>query len=146
LLPSRARDDRACRTCGIPPWAIDAVAREEQTELERRERAYRGDRPPVELAGKLVVLTDDGLATGSTMKAAVQAVRQHGPSRIVVAVPVGAPQTCRVFADIADEIVCAREPAHFAAVGEWYRDFRQTTDEEVRELLRAAAELPAARS
>jgi putative phosphoribosyl transferase len=73
-------------------------------------------------------------------------VRQHGPSRIVVAVPVGAPQTCRVFADIADEIVCAREPAHFAAVGEWYRDFRQTTDEEVRELLRAAAELPAARS
>jgi predicted phosphoribosyltransferase len=82
-----------------------------------------------------VVLIDDGLATGSTMRAAVQAVRAHHPSRVIVAVPVGSPDTCREFADIADEIICARKPDHFAAVGQWYDDFRQTTDEEVRAVL-----------
>jgi putative phosphoribosyl transferase len=126
----------------IPPSAIDAVAHEEQAELERRERTYRGDRSPIDLAGRVVLLIDDGLATGSTMKAAAQAVRAGGPARIVIAAPVGAPQTCRELAEMADEVVCARTPAYFRAVGEWYRDFRQTTDEEVRELLRAAAELP----
>lgn len=114
---------------------IDDVAREEQAELERREREYRDGRAPVELRDRIVLLIDDGLATGSTMKAAVQAVRAHGPSRIVVAVPVGSPDTCREFADIADEIVCARAPDQFAAVGQWYRDFSQTTDQEVRDLL-----------
>lgn len=121
----------------VPEAVIDAVAREERAELERRETAYRGGRPPVELRGRVVLLIDDGLATGSSMKAAVQAVRAHAPARIVVAVPVGAPETCRAFETIADEVVCARMPEHFSAVGLWYRDFSQTTDEEVRDLLRA---------
>jgi putative phosphoribosyl transferase len=124
----------------VPDAVIDDVAREEQVELERREREYRHGRPPVELRDRIVLLIDDGLATGSTMKAAVQAVRAHGPSRIIVAVPVGSPDTCREFADIADEIVCARAPEHFAAVGQWYRDFSQTTDEEVRDLLLSTSE------
>jgi putative phosphoribosyl transferase len=122
----------------IPAAAIDEVARTEQAELERRERAYRDGRAPVDLRDRIVVLIDDGLATGSTMKAAVEAVRAHGPSRIVVAVPVGSPETCREFTEVADEIVCAREPDRFAAVGQWYRDFSQTTDEEVRTLLHGA--------
>jgi predicted phosphoribosyltransferase len=123
----------------IPAAALDEVAREEQAELERRERAYRAGRAPIGLRDRVVLLVDDGLATGSTMKAAVEAVRAHAPARIVVAVPVGSPETCREFTEIADEIVCARTPEHFAAVGEWYRDFSQTTDEEVRELLEGTA-------
>jgi putative phosphoribosyl transferase len=119
----------------IPSAAIEEVARTEQAELERRERAYRDGRTPVELRDRIVVLIDDGLATGSTMKAAVQAVRAHRPLQIVVAVPVGSPETCREFAEVADAIVCARAPHRFAAVGQWYRDFSQTTDEEVRALL-----------
>lgn len=119
----------------VPQSVIDAIAREEQIELERRERAYRAGHGPVALKGRVVVLVDDGLATGSTMKAAVEAVRAHAPARIVVAVPVGSPETCREFSEIADEIVCARAPDDFAAVGQWYRDFSQTTDEEVRDLL-----------
>jgi putative phosphoribosyl transferase len=125
----------------VPKAIIDEAAREEQAELERRERVYREGRPAVELAGRVVLLIDDGLATGSTMKAAVQAVRAHKPSRIVVAVPVGAPDTCREFQTIADEIVCARTPQHFNAVGQWYRDFSQTTDGEVRELLHERPEI-----
>ena len=123
----------------IPEAVIDDVAREEQAELERRERAYREGRAPIEIRDRIVLLIDDGLATGSSMRAAVQAVRARGPARVVVAVPVGSPDTCREFADIADEIVCARAPEHFAAVGQWYRDFSQTTDEEVRMLLHRAA-------
>ena len=119
----------------IPEAVIDEAAREEQTELERRERVYREGRGAVEVSGRVVLLIDDGLATGSTMKAAVQAVRARGPSRIVVAVPVGAPDTCQEFRTIADEVICARVPERFSAVGQWYRDFSQTTDEEVRELL-----------
>ena len=124
----------------VPDAVIDDVAREEQAELERREREYRDDRAPVELRDRWVLLIDDGLATGATMKAAVQAVRAHRPSRIIVAVPVGSSDTCREFADIADEIVCGRAPGHFAAVGQWYRDFSQTTDEEVRDLLQGTSE------
>ena len=123
----------------IPDAAIERVAREEQVELERRERAYRDGRPPLELRDRVVLLIDDGLATGSTMRAAVQAVRAHRPVRVIVAVPVGAPDTCREFVDVADEIVCAREPDRFVAVGQWYDDFSQTPDEEVHDLLRAAA-------
>jgi predicted phosphoribosyltransferase len=125
----------------IPKAIIDEAAREEQAELERRERIYREGRPAVELAGRVVLLIDDGLATGSTMKAAVQAVRARAPSRIVVAVPVGAPDTCQEFQTIADEIVCARIPERFSAVGQWYRDFSQTTDKEVRELLHERPEI-----
>lgn len=119
----------------IPQWAIDDVAREEQRELERREREYRRGRPMTDLREHVVILVDDGLATGSTMKAAVEAVRQHKPKRIVVGVPVGAQSTCAQFADVTDETVCARMPEPFNAVGQWYRDFSQTSDAEVRELL-----------
>jgi putative phosphoribosyl transferase len=127
---------------GLPQAAIDEVARVEQIELERREREYRDGQPLLELKGRIVILVDDGLATGSTMKAAVQAVRARDPARIVVAVPVGARDTCAALARLADDVVCARMPEPFSAVGLWYRDFSQTTDEEVRELLeqsRAAA-------
>jgi putative phosphoribosyl transferase len=119
----------------IPGAIIDAAAREEQIELERREREYRGGHLPAPLDGRIVILVDDGLATGSTMKAAVQAVRAHAPARVVVAVPVGSPEACREFTELADEIVCVRAPEGFTAVGQWYCDFSQTTDEEVRELL-----------
>ena len=114
---------------------IDDVARKEQAELARRERTYRAGRAPIELRDRIVLLVDDGLATGSTMKAAVQAVRAQRPSRVIVAVPVGSPDGCREFADIADEVVCARTPEHFTAVGQWYRDFSETTDQEVHDLL-----------
>ena len=122
----------------IPPDVIEQVAQEEQAELERRERAYRGGRPAVDVLNRAVVLVDDGLATGSTMKAAVAAVRAQSPSLVVIAVPVGAPDSCVELAALTDEAVCARTPTSFVAVGQWYRDFSQTTDEEVRQLLHGA--------
>jgi putative phosphoribosyl transferase len=118
---------------------IDAVARHEQIELERQQRAYRGDVPFPNLAGRTVIIVDDGLATGSTMRAAVRALRQSGPARIVVAVPVGAAETCRSLRDEADAVVCATVPQDFHAVSLWYDEFSQTTDQEVRTLLEAAA-------
>ena len=120
---------------GIPGTVIDAVARREQLELERREQAYRGDRGALSLENKIVVLVDDGLATGSTMRAAVMAARQQQPAQIIVAVPVGAPSTCADLAAEADSVVCVRTPDPFVAVGLWYRDFTPTTDREVRALL-----------
>jgi putative phosphoribosyl transferase len=131
----RVLNDDVVRWYGIPASVVDSVARQEQTELERREREYRQGRPALDLRDHVVILIDDGLATGSTMKAAVQAVRAHQPARIIVAVPVGAPETCDAFSQVADEVVCARTPEPFAAVGLWYRDFSQTTDAEVRALL-----------
>jgi predicted phosphoribosyltransferase len=131
----RVLNEEAVRAYDIPAGVIDAVAREEQVELERREREYRRGRALPDLRDRIVVLVDDGLATGSSMRAAVQAVRQHQPARVIVAVPVGAPSTCEELADIADEIACARAPQVFSAVGQWYRDFSQTTDDEVRTLL-----------
>lgn len=122
----------------LPDRVIEAIADEEQTELERREREYRGERPLIHLGGRTVILVDDGLATGASMRAAVQAVRAHQPARVVVAVPVGASDTCEAFADITDETICARTPEPFSAVGLWYRDFSQTTDDEVRDLLQQA--------
>jgi predicted phosphoribosyltransferase len=137
----RVLNDQAVRGLSIPNYVIDAVADWELRELERRERVYRGDRPPPEVRGKTVILVDDGLATGSTMLAAVRAMRQHGPARIVVAAPVASPDTCELLKGSVDEVVCAATPEPFYAVGLWYRDFSQTTDEEVRELLtRSAAE------
>lgn len=124
----------------IPEEVIAAVAAQEEQELERRERDYREGRPPPDVRGRTVVLVDDGLATGSTMRAAVAALRQFGPARIVVAVPVGAPDTCAEFHDLADEVICASTPEPFHAVGIWYEDFTQTSDEEVRTLLARAAE------
>jgi predicted phosphoribosyltransferase len=118
---------------------IDATARREALELQRRELRYREGRPPPEVRGRTVILVDDGLATGTTMRAAVAALRQQGPARIVVAVPVGAMESCAELALEADEVICARRPEPFYAVGLWYRDFAQTSDEEVRELLARAA-------
>jgi len=131
----RVLNDDVVRWYGVSDDVIDAVAQAEQVELERREREYRRGWSLTELRGRTVILVDDGLATGSTMKAAVEAARQHAPARVVVAVPVGAPSTCEEVADITEETVCARTPQLFSAVGQWYRDFSQTTDEEVRELL-----------
>jgi predicted phosphoribosyltransferase len=135
----RVLNDEVVAMLSIPASAIEETAREERAELERRERAYRDGRSAAEVRGRVVLLIDDGLATGSTMKAAVQAVRARAPARIVVAVPVGAPQTCAELAAIADEVVCARQPERFAAVGQWYADFEQTSDAEVRALLRERA-------
>ena len=119
----------------IPSTVIDRVARREEQELGRRERLYRDARPLAPLANKTVILVDDGLATGSTMRAAVAAIRRHQPARIVVAAPVGAAATCTDLARDADEVVCLRTPDPFVAVGLWYRDFSETSDAEVRGLL-----------
>ena len=120
---------------GIPPAVIESAAITEQVELDRRDRLYRGSRPALNLANVTVILVDDGLATGSTMRAAVMAVRQHQPARVVVAVPVGAPSTCSDLAREADEVVCLRTPDPFVAVGLWYRDFTPTSDRDVQLLL-----------
>jgi predicted phosphoribosyltransferase len=130
------------RWCSIPESVIEAVVREEQKELERRERAYREDRPAPDLRNRIVIVIDDGLATGSTMRAAAQAVRGRQPSRVVVAVPVGARETCAELAAYADEVICARMPEPFASVGQWYLDFNQTDDEEVRALLQKSLTTP----
>lgn len=122
---------------GISDATIEAVTAAEQVELERRDVLYRGNNPPRDLTGKTVLLVDDGLATGSTMLAAIAAVRARGAASCVVAVPVGARQTCEMVARHADGLVCLAQPADFAAVGEWYRDFSQVGDEEVRRLLEA---------
>jgi putative phosphoribosyl transferase len=132
---SRVLNDEVVNWYRLPRSVIDDVARREQIELERRERAYRDGRPPVDVRGKTVLLIDDGLATGSSMRAAVHAVRALEPARVVVAVPVGASEACRSLTEIADDLACVRTPAPFSAVGLWYRDFSQTTDEEVRALL-----------
>lgn len=129
---------------GVGQEAIDAVAAHEERELLRRETLYREGRPLLDVRGQRAILIDDGLATGSTMLAAARALRRLGPARIVVAVPVSAADTCAAFRHEVDEVVCAMTPESFVAVGLWYRDFSQTSDEEVRQLLaRAAAQQPA---
>ena len=139
----RVLNDDVVRALGVSRDTIEAIAARERRELERRERIYRGDRPAPDVRGRTVILIDDGLATGSTMRAAVAALRQQKPARIVVAVPVGAAETCAEFQDEVDEAICALTPEPFYAVGVWYGDFSQTTDEEVHDLLeQAAAEDP----
>jgi len=120
---------------GLPEAVIDHVAREEERELLRREEVYRGHRPPLQIQGRIVVLVDDGLATGSTMRAAIAAVRQQQPKQVIVAVPVASPDTCEELQAEADEVYCALTPALFFGVGQWYEEFPQMSDEEVRELL-----------
>jgi putative phosphoribosyl transferase len=123
----------------IPNEVIDAVAADEQQELERRTRLYRGDRPPPDVRRRVVILIDDGLATGSTMHAAARALRSQYPAAIVVAVPVAAEETCKDFRGVVDEVICAYTPEPFFAVSMWYEDFAQTSDEDVRDLLARAA-------
>ena len=139
----RVLDEDMLRSARVTEAELERVTASERTELARREHLYRGDRPFPDLTGKTVILVDDGLATGSTMRAAVAALRQKGPKRLVVAVPIAAPETCDAFRDEVDEIVCAVTPEPFHAVGLWYDDFSQTTDEEVHDLLARGAELHA---
>ena len=136
----RVLNESVIEALGIDEETIEAVAAEEQRELERREHLFRGERPPPQIEGRTVVLVDDGLATGSTMLAALRALREQSPSRVIVAVPVAAPETCELMENEADEVVCASTPEPFHAVGLWYEDFEQTSDEEVRELLERAQE------
>ena len=133
------RNQDVLRGMGDAEEALEAVRRREQAELARREQAYRAGRPPVPVDGRTVIVVDDGLATGSSMKAAVEALRAQGAARIVVAVPVGPPDTCRELEELADEVVCLQRPSMFMAVGQWYEDFSQTGDDEVGELLAEAA-------
>jgi putative phosphoribosyl transferase len=135
---ARVLNEELVETLGIPEALIDAVAAREEEELRRRERLYRGERPPPEVEGKAVILVDDGLATGSSMRAAVAALRRLRPARIVVAVPTAPVSTCEDLRPEVDELVCARTPQPFYAVGIWYENFNQTTDEEVRRLLAEA--------
>jgi putative phosphoribosyl transferase len=132
-------NDEVVHALKIPLESVKAEVDSERRELARRERIYRGDRPPLDVTGKTVILIDDGLATGSTMRAAVAALRKREPDRIVVAVPVGAASTCEEIASIADECVCAIAPEHFRAVGLWYDDFAQVSDHEVCAVLAEAA-------
>ena len=131
----RVLNDSIIQALRIPPATVDAVAARESAEVDRRDDSYRRGRPPLDVAGRVVIVVDDGLATGSTMRAAVAALQAQSPARIVVAVPVGARETCSELAREADEVVCPRMPASFHAVGEWYEDFSQTTDDEIRAVL-----------
>ncbi|MDQ6770549.1 MAG: phosphoribosyltransferase [Gemmatimonadota bacterium] len=135
----RVLDEELLRMLEIPPETIERVTAIEKQELERRERQYRGDRPPPDVREHTVILVDDGLATGSTMRAAVTALRREGAKQIVVAVPVAPPDTCTALKTQVDDIVCAVTPEPFRAVGLWYDDFSQTTDEELHDLIESAA-------
>ena len=141
----RVLDEDLIRAAGVTAEDIERVTSSEQIELERREKRYRGDRSFPGVTGKTVILVDDGLATGSTMRAGVAALRKENPARIIVAVPVAAPATCKSFKDIADDIVCAETPEPFIAVGLWYEDFSQTSDDEVHELLEHSRHEPASK-
>jgi predicted phosphoribosyltransferase len=136
----RVLNDDVVRVLPNAEETIASITAREILEIERREQIYRDGRPAPELRDRVVILVDDGLATGATMRAAVKALRQRGVAKIVVAVPVGAPETCRELEKEADETICAIAPAWFQAVGQYYEDFSQTSDDEVRELLVRAAE------
>ena len=136
----RVLNDDVVRTLNITQEQIDRVAALEQREMERREREYRNDRPPPEIRGRKIILVDDGLATGASMRAAIAALRTQGPAEIVAAVPTAPPETCRSFETEVDRIICAETPQPFRAVGLWYEDFSQTTDDEVREYLERASD------
>lgn len=141
---TRVLNQEVVRQLGISEEMLRAVVEREQRELERREQAYRDGSPPPEIRDKTVILVDDGLATGASMLAAARALRQHQPRRVIVAVPVAAEATCDTFRDEVDAVVCAMTPEPFYAVGLWYEDFSQTSDDEVRDLLtRARAFAPA---
>lgn len=136
----RVLNEVVLRSMDIPPDVVEAVTARAQGELVRRERLYRDGRPAPDVRGRIVVLVDDGLATGSTMRAAIAAMRRLGPQRIVAAVPVAAAATCEELTAEVDEMVCASTPEYFYSVGAWYQDFEQTTDEEVHDLLVKASQ------
>lgn len=131
----RVLNDQLVARFGIPDQLIDAVGVRERRELARRERLYRSGKPPLDVSNRTVILVDDGLATGATMHAAIAALRQLHPARIVVAVPTASPETCEEMRTEVDDVICAITPEPFHAVGRWYQDFSQTTDEEVQDLL-----------
>ena len=135
----RVVDDSVLRAYGVDSRTLEEITEREQRELERRERRYRDDRPFPAIQDRVVILVDDGLATGSTMRAAVAALRGERPREIVVAVPVGAPETCSAMARLADDVVCLMTPEPFYAVGLWYENFEQTDDDEVHDLIERAA-------
>lgn len=134
----RVLNRAALRMHHVSAATLDAVCTRELHEIARRERQYRGARPPPQLAGRTIILVDDGLATGSSMRAAIRVARVHAPARLVVAVPVGAPDTCAALAAEVDDLICLRQPATFRAVSQWYREFDQTSDDEVQDLLALA--------
>jgi predicted phosphoribosyltransferase len=134
----RVLNNRIIQSLRIPTQWINDVAAIEQAELQRRAQSYRGNQTPPEIAHKIAILVDDGLATGATMRAAAQAVRQFHPARIVVAVPVASAQSCAEFQNQVDEVICAQTPEDFSSVGAWYLDFTPTTDHEVTQLLASA--------
>lgn len=131
----RVLNDDVVRSLRIRREAIEAVTRGEQIELERRQKIFRGDRAPLELAGKTVIVVDDGLATGSTMAAAIAVIRRYNPQRIVLAIPVAPEDTCARLRPLVDELICLETPEPFSAVGYWYVDFEQVEDEEVVRIL-----------
>jgi putative phosphoribosyl transferase len=135
---ARVLNEDVVRAYGLTKSQLDEVAAREQIELERREREYRDGRPFPDVRNQIVILVDDGLATGASMRAAVDAVRHMGAGKVVVAVPVGPRETCDAFRQIADEIICGATPEPFYGVGQWYEDFEQTTDAEVNDLLKRA--------
>jgi putative phosphoribosyl transferase len=135
----RVVDEAVLRTYDVGPETLERITARERLELERREQLYRDDRPFPAIEDRIVILVDDGLATGSTMRAAIAALRRKRPSRIIVAVPVGARETCAAMARLVEEVVCLETPDPFYAVGLWYDDFEQTEDAEVHELLERAA-------
>jgi putative phosphoribosyl transferase len=128
------------KALGISPAAVESVAHKEMLEIERQQRTFRGNAPLPKLSGRTIIVVDDGLATGSTMRAAVGALRQSNPARIIVAVPVAAAETVRRVREEADSVVCLSAPPDFHAVSMWYEDFSQTSDEEVRDLLESASQ------
>lgn len=135
----RVMNDRVVRASGVAPEAIEEVIREEERELERREAILRGERPSPEVEGRTIVLVDDGIATGSTMRAAIAALQARGARKVVVAVPIAASETCAELAKEVDEVVCAATPDPVRAISLWYDDFEQMTDAEVRQLVERAA-------
>lgn len=139
----RVLNEDVVRSFGIHQKVIDEVAAKERKELERREHMYRGNRPAPKISGSTVILIDDGLATGATMRAAVAAVKTKNPAKVIVAVPVAAPDTCSFFGNEVDEVICVATPEPFYGVGAWYEDFSQTTDKEVIELLDRATKTKA---